>query len=184
VDVFDESMGGGAGSAFCPRVDGTTAEADSKIPQTNRIRRPMDSIPSLGTAPVDATARQRKSDLLVQEASRQGDWQHRLLAESARTARTKSVAVHAGGLITDRSETRKGNLPRKRAERSPRQIVSASRPAIVSPSSSGPIANERTSASPRNQVDWRLANWRVRAWIRSMVCVSVARPASMPITSR
>ena len=126
----------------------------------------MDSIPSLGTAPVDATARQRNQTCSSRwrqdrEIGSIVSWPKR-----APKARTKSVAVHAGGLITDRQESRKGKLVRTLCSSDPRR---AARPAIVSGSSSGPIAKERTSASARNQVDCRLANWRVRAWIRSMV---------------
>ena len=72
--VTDKSRGNGAGTSGGARGTGSagvasgrgpvracpglSTYANSKIPRINKNRRPMDSIPSLGTAPVDATARQ------------------------------------------------------------------------------------------------------------------------------
>ena len=48
-----------SGEPWVPRIWARTLDAvddaQSVIPRISRIRRPMDSIPSLGTAPVDAT---------------------------------------------------------------------------------------------------------------------------------
>jgi hypothetical protein len=45
-------------SSFCPRTPEAVDRANSIVPKIIKNRRPMDSIPSLGTAPVDATVRQ------------------------------------------------------------------------------------------------------------------------------
>ena len=52
------SGGGGLLPSSCPRTTGAIDDADSIIPRISKSRRPMDSIPSLGTAPVDATPRE------------------------------------------------------------------------------------------------------------------------------
>ena len=45
-------------ASVCPYTPGAVDNANSIIPNISKSRRPMDSIPSLGTAPVDATVRQ------------------------------------------------------------------------------------------------------------------------------
>jgi len=45
-------------SPLCPRATVAVDVANSIIPKINNSRRPMDSIPSLGAAPIDATPRE------------------------------------------------------------------------------------------------------------------------------
>ena len=51
------TAGGASFLPFCPRAAGAADVANSIIPRINNSRRPMDSIPSLGAAPIDATPR-------------------------------------------------------------------------------------------------------------------------------
>jgi hypothetical protein len=71
----------------------------------------MDSIPSLGTAPVDATERRpAQSDSSVPAAARQEVWEQTLLARGTPKAQAESPAVHAAGVLTDRAKSRKGKF--------------------------------------------------------------------------
>ncbi len=85
-------------------------------------------------------------------------------------------------------DSRSAGIEKGQVERRPKLAAASMRgstsEATASASSSTPMATERTSSNPRNQVAWRLANCRVRAWTRSIVSPSDPSPASMAITSR